>query len=88
MIWLPLCRRLAAAEAVHSWTMSTTPRASRAVTVFVPAYLLVVGLGLLLGAAWLYFNEPDDPFVAVLSLLGGVTMWVGAAAMLAVARRE
>ncbi len=74
--------------------MSTPPRslpaqpASAAVRIFVPIYLLVVGLGLLVGAGYLFANYGDEQFVGALSLVGGLTMWLTALAMVTMGRRE
>jgi hypothetical protein len=69
---------------------STTraPRASAAVRYFVPGYLLVFGLVLFAGAAYLFANYGDELFVAGLSFAGGLTMWLTALAMLTVGRRD
>ena len=66
---------------------SQVPPASGAVRLFVPAYLLVVGLGLVLGSVYLFTSYGDEQFTAVLSLLGGLTMWVTALSLVTLGRR-
>jgi hypothetical protein len=66
--------------------MSTTQRTSAALRIFVPLYLLVIGIGLLVGSGALLVYSPDELFVAILAALGGVTMLVTMVALLTVAR--
>ena len=53
--------------------MSMRQRAYR-VPLLVPVYLLVLGLGLVGGAVYLFLFAPEDQFTAGLSLFGGLTM--------------
>ena len=55
---------------------------------FVPGYLLVVGGGLLAGAVLVWLYLPDEPFVALLSGLGGLTMVLTMLGMVTVGRRR
>jgi len=66
--------------------MSTTPRTSAALRLFVPLYLLVIGLGLLAGTVALAIYSPDEWFVALMAGVGGVTMLATMVVMLTVAR--
>jgi hypothetical protein len=66
--------------------MSTTQRSSAAIRIFVPAYLLLVGAGLLAGAVLLYIYQPDEWFVASMALVGGLTMWATTGILLTVAK--
>jgi len=66
--------------------MSTTPRTSAALRLFVPLYLLVIGLGLLAGMVALVIYSPDEWFVAAMAGVGGVTMLATMVLMLTVAR--
>jgi hypothetical protein len=66
--------------------MSTTQRTSAALRIFVPLYLLVIGIGLLVGSGALLVYSPDELFVAIMAALGGVTMLVTMVALLTVAR--
>ncbi len=66
--------------------MSTSQRPSWALRVLVPAYLFVIGAGLVVGAVLLLLYEPEEVFVIILSAAGGLTMLVAMAAMLTVAR--
>ncbi len=74
--------------------MSTPPPTSRrapasaAIRYFVPGYLVVIGLVLLLGSGYLISTNPDEQFPAGLSLGGGLTMLVTAVAVVMVGRRE
>jgi hypothetical protein len=68
--------------------MSTNQRPSAAIRLFVPGYLIVIGTGLLVGAAALYIQLPDEWFVATMALVGGLTMWAATTAMLTVARNR
>lgn len=67
-------------KAVHSLSMSTPPplpnppKPSGAVAVFVPGYLVVFGLVLLVGSGYLAINYGDELFVAGLAAVGGLTM--------------
>jgi hypothetical protein len=80
-------------DAVHCNPMSTRPPAqqvpppSAALRIFVPAYLLLIGLVLIGGFVYLLQNYGDELFVAILALLGGVTMWLTALLMVTVGRR-
>jgi hypothetical protein len=55
------------------------------VPLFVPIYLVVIGLGLLAGAA--YLLPTDEQFTAGLAAFGGLTMLVTAALLLMDRRR-
>ena len=66
--------------------MSTTPRTSAALRLFVPLYLLVIGLGLLAGMVALIVYSPDEWFVAAMAGAGGATMLATMVLMLTVAR--
>jgi sarcosine oxidase gamma subunit len=66
--------------------MSRPVRTSPALRIFVPAYLVVIGLGLLAGAVALLVYSPDEWFVMTMAAVGGLTMLATAAAMLTVAR--
>ena len=66
--------------------MSTTQRTSAALRIFVPLYLLAIGIGLLVGSGALLVYTPDELFVAIMAALGGVTMLVTMVALLTVAR--
>ncbi|HXM57887.1 MAG TPA: hypothetical protein VOB72_20995 [Candidatus Dormibacteraeota bacterium] len=68
--------------------MSATQRTSAALRIFVPLYLLVIGLGLLAGAGALLVYAPDELFVAILAALGGVTMLGTLIALLTLARNR
>jgi uncharacterized membrane protein YgdD (TMEM256/DUF423 family) len=68
--------------------MSTSQRSSPALRVFVPAYLLVIGLGLLAGAVALAVYSPDEWFVTAMAAVGGVTMLVTMVVMLTAARNR
>jgi hypothetical protein len=68
--------------------MSTSQRSSWALRVFVPAYLFVIGAGLLVAAVLLLLYVPDELFVAGMAGLGGLTMLGTMAAMLTVARNR
>jgi hypothetical protein len=54
----------------------STPQRGYQIPMLVPIYLLVIGAGLLVGAAWLAINSPDELFTAGLAAVGGVTMLV------------
>lgn len=69
---------------VHS--MSSSPPTSGALRVLVPAYLLVVGVGLLVAAVVMAIYAPDEWFVTLMSAAGGLTMLVTMALMLTVAK--
>lgn len=58
--------------------MSTPQQGHRPVTVFVPVYLVIVGLGLLVGAAYL-LTVPEEEFTTGLALVGGLAMLISAA---------
>ncbi len=62
--------------------MSTPQQGQRSVTAFVPIYLLVVGLGLLVGFGYL-LTVPEEEFTAGLALVGGLTMLVSAGLVVA-----
>ena len=55
---------------------------------FVPIYLLLVGIGLLVGAVLLFVYLPDEWFVATMAAVGGITMLVTIAALLTFARNR
>lgn len=54
--------------------MSTSHRTSWALRVFVPAYLFLIGAGLVVGAVLLLVYEPDELFVTIMAAVGGLTM--------------
>jgi fumarate reductase subunit D len=54
----------------------STPQRGYQIPMLVPVYLLVIGVGLLVGAGWLFVNSPDELFTACLAAVGGVTMLV------------
>ncbi len=66
--------------------MSTPLRTSWVLRIAVPGYLLFFGAGLLVAAVLVFLYLPDEPFVTVLSGLGGLTMLAAALALLTVAR--
>jgi hypothetical protein len=66
--------------------MSTNQSTSAALRIFVPLYLLVVGVGLLVGAGLLFTLLPDEWFVATMAAIGGATMLATMAVLLTVAR--
>jgi hypothetical protein len=74
--------------------MSTPPPTSRrtpasaAVRYFVPAYLVVIGLVLLVMSGYLISTTPDEQFAAGLALVGGLAMMVTALAVVVVGRRD
>ena len=55
------------------------------VPLFVSFYLVVIGLGLFVGAA--YLLPTDEQFTAGLAAFGGLTMWITAALLLLDRRR-
>jgi hypothetical protein len=68
--------------------MSTTQRTSATLRIGVPLYLLVIGLGLLAGAVYVFIYEPDELFVVFLAGAGGVTMMLTMVAQLTWARNR
>jgi len=66
--------------------MSTPHRTSWVLRFGVPGYLFVVGAGLVAGSVLVFRYLPDEPFVTILSGLGGLTMWGAVLALLTVAR--
>lgn len=66
--------------------MSTRQPTSWALRFFVPGYLILIGVGLLVGAVWLAVYQPDEWFVTIMAAVGGVTMLVTTAALVTVAR--
>src|SRR2546423_993210 len=60
-------------RALYSASMST-PLSTYRVPTFVPAYLVVLGVGLLVGAVFLFVTSPDEIFTGVLATVGGLTM--------------
>ena len=66
--------------------MSTRQPTSWAIRFFVPGYLVVIGVGLIIGAVYLALFQPDEWFVAVMAAVGGVTMLVTTGTLLTVAR--
>lgn len=66
--------------------MSTRQPTSWALRFFVPGYLVVIGVGLIIGAVYLAVYQPDEWFVAVMAAVGGATMLVTTGALLTVAR--
>ena len=62
------------------------PPASGAVRYFVPAYLLVFGLVLVVLSVDLFMGDAEDLFVAGLALVGGLTMWLTAVAVVTIGR--
>lgn len=63
--------------------MSTPARPSGAIRWFVPGYLVFIGLVLLLWSVYL----GEEPFVAGMAVLGGLTMIGSAVAMFTIAER-
>jgi hypothetical protein len=53
---------------------------------FVPGYLLVIGVGLIVGAVLVAIYQPDELFVTIMAAVGGATMLATTAALLTVAR--
>ena len=68
--------------------MSIRQRTSPALRIFVPLYLLVVGVGLLVGAGYLFAYQPDEWFVGGMAAAGGVTMLLTIVALFTVARPD
>ena len=68
--------------------MSTIHRTSATLRIGVPIYLLVIGVGLLVGAGYLLVYQPDELFVALLAGAGGLTMLVTMVLLLTVARPD
>lgn len=66
--------------------MSTRQPTSWALRFFVPGYLVVIGVGLIVGAVLLALYLPDEWFVAVMAAVGGGTMLLTTGALLTVAR--
>jgi hypothetical protein len=66
--------------------MSTRQPTSRALTIFVPGYLVIVGLGLIVGSVYLFVYQPDEWFVATMAAVGAATMLITTGALLTVAR--
>jgi hypothetical protein len=68
--------------------MSTTPRPSLGLRVFVPAYLLIVGAGLVVGAVLLFLYLPKEWFIATAAAVGGATMLITMLTLLTFARNR
>jgi peptidoglycan/LPS O-acetylase OafA/YrhL len=66
--------------------MSTRQPTSWALRIFVPGYLVLIGLGLIVGAIYLFVYQPDEWFVGGMAAVGGATMLVTTGALLTVAR--
>ena len=66
--------------------MSTHQPTSWAIRFFVPGYLILVGVGLVVGAVLLALYQPDEWFVAAIAAVGGATMLVTTGALVTVAR--
>jgi hypothetical protein len=66
--------------------MSTRQPTSWTLRFFVPGYLLVIGVGLIVGAVLVAVYQPDELFVTIMAAVGGATMLVTTAALLTVAR--
>jgi drug/metabolite transporter superfamily protein YnfA len=66
--------------------MSSSHRTSATLRIGVPLYLLVIGVGLLVGAGWMALYEPDEWFVSILAATGGVTMLATIVVMMTVAK--
>jgi hypothetical protein len=68
---------------VHS--MSTRQPTSWALRFFVPGYLVVIGVGLIVGAVLVALYLPDEWFVTLMAAVGGATMLLTTGALLTVA---
>jgi len=66
--------------------MSTRQPTSWALRFFVPGYLIVIGVGLVVGAVLVGVYLPDEWFVTMMAAVGGATMLVTTAVLLTVAR--
>jgi hypothetical protein len=66
--------------------MSTSPPTSGALRIFVPAYLLIVGVGLLVAAVLMAVYAPDEWFVTLMAGAGGLTMVATMVLLLTMAR--
>jgi hypothetical protein len=66
--------------------MSTRLPTSWALRFFLPGYLVLIGVGLLVGAVLVGVYLPDEWFVTVMAAVGGATMLVTTAVLLTVAR--
>ena len=66
--------------------MSTRQPTSWALRFFVPGYLILIGVGLLVGAVLVGLYLPDEWFVTIMAAVGGATMLVTTAVLLTVAR--
>jgi hypothetical protein len=66
--------------------MSTRQPTSWALRYFLPGYLVVIGVGLVVGAVLLALYLPDEWFVTIMAAVGGATMLLTTGALLTVAR--
>ena len=82
----PISRPAAAGEPARVHSMSTPQPTSWAMRYFVPGYLVLFGIGLIVAAALVAVYLPDELFVTVMAAAGGATMLVTAATLLTVAR--
>jgi peptidoglycan/LPS O-acetylase OafA/YrhL len=67
--------------------MSTVQPRQWRLPLFLFGFLVIVGLGLLFGCAYLLIYWSEEVFVAAMAAAGGATMLVAAAALLLVRRR-
>jgi hypothetical protein len=74
------------AEPARVRIMLTRQPTSWALRFFVPGYLVVIGVGLLVGAVLVGLYLPDEWFVTMMAAVGGATMLVTTAVLLTVAR--
>jgi hypothetical protein len=67
-------------------TMSTRQPTSWALRFFVPGYLTLIGVGLIVGAVLVGVYLPDEWFVTLMAAVGGATMLVTTVLLLTVAK--